>query len=126
MHEISEGLSQAFNVEMELTYTQLPGAVVNDENLTDQAIEVAKEVGYHVHMMTEPLTIGEDFSGYTKDYPGVLRSLVQIVSTIYIILNMILMNVSLKSTNILCETCAEIVKGVMIDFKYCFVINSCC
>ena len=61
MHEISEGLSQAFNVEMELTYTQLPGAVVNDENLTDQAIEVAKEVGYHVHMMTEPLTIGEDF-----------------------------------------------------------------
>ncbi|BBD89282.1 amidohydrolase [Staphylococcus caprae] len=71
MHEISEGLSQAFNVEMELTYTQLPGAVVNDENLTDQAIEVAKEVGYHVHMMTEPLTIGEDFSGYTKDYPGV-------------------------------------------------------
>ena len=70
MHEISEGLSQAFNVEMELTYTQLPGAVVNDENLTDQAIEVAKEVGYHVHMMTEPLTIGEDFSGYTKDYPG--------------------------------------------------------
>ena len=28
-------------------------------------------------MMEEPLTIGEDFSGYTKDYPGSFISLAQ-------------------------------------------------
>ena len=64
-------LSLAFNVDIKFEYTQLPGAVVNDETLTQQAIEAAKEVGYNIQMMEEPLTIGEDFSGYTKDYPGV-------------------------------------------------------
>ena len=71
MKEISDGLSLVFNVDIKFEYTQLPGAVVNDETLTQQAIEAAKEVGYNVQMMEEPLTIGEDFSGYTKDYPGV-------------------------------------------------------
>lgn len=71
MKEISDGLSLAFNVDIKFEYTQLPGAVVNDETLTQQAIEAAKEVGYNIQMMEEPLTIGEDFSGYTKDYPGV-------------------------------------------------------
>lgn len=71
MKEISDRLSLAFNVDIKFEYTQLPGAVVNDETLTQQAIEAAKEVGYNIQMMEEPLTIGEDFSGYTKDYPGV-------------------------------------------------------
>ena len=26
---------------------------------------------YHVSILDEPLTIGEDFSGYTREYPGV-------------------------------------------------------
>jgi len=28
-------------------------------------------VEYHVSILDEPLTIGEDFSGYTREYPGV-------------------------------------------------------
>ena len=58
-------------MDIDLTYSRLPGAVVNDAHLTQEAIEVAKNVGYHVSMLDEPVTIGEDFSGYTEEYPGV-------------------------------------------------------
>ncbi|MCU5745231.1 amidohydrolase [Staphylococcus sp. SQ8-PEA] len=68
---ISQGLAQAFDVDIDLNYERLPGAVVNDEELTDKAIEVAKKVGYKVEMLEQPLTIGEDFSGYSKYYPSV-------------------------------------------------------
>ena len=66
-----DGLSQAFNVDIYFSYSRLPGAVVNDKYFTKLAIEVAKNVGYHVSMLDEPVTIGEDFSGYTEEYPGV-------------------------------------------------------
>ena len=71
MKNIADGLSRVFNVDIDLTYSRLPGAVVNDAHLTQEAIEVAKNVGYHVSMLDEPVTIGEDFSGYTEEYPGV-------------------------------------------------------
>lgn len=71
MKNIADGLSRVFNVDIDLTYSRLPGAVVNDTHLTQEAIEVAKNVGYHVSMLDEPVTIGEDFSGYTEEYPGV-------------------------------------------------------
>lgn len=68
---IGDGLAKAFNVEIETIYHRLPGAVVNDEKLTNDAITVAKEVGYNVSIMDEPLTIGEDFSGFSQQYPCV-------------------------------------------------------
>lgn len=68
---IGDGLAKAFNVEIETIYHRLPGAVVNDEKLTNAAITVAKEVGYNVSIMDEPLTIGEDFSGFSQQYPSV-------------------------------------------------------
>lgn len=71
MKNIADGLRRVFNVDIDLTYSRLPGAVVNDAHLTQEAIEVAKNVGYHVSMLDEPVTIGEDFSGYTEEYPGV-------------------------------------------------------
>lgn len=71
MKNIADGLSRVFNVDIDLTYSRLPGAVVNDAHLTQEAIEVAKKVGYHVSMLDEPVTIGEDFSGYTEEYPSV-------------------------------------------------------
>ena len=43
MKEISDGLSLAFNVDIKFEYTQLPGAVVNDETLTQQAIEALRK-----------------------------------------------------------------------------------
>ncbi len=55
-------LAEAFDVEIETLYHRLPGAVVNDEKLTEDAKEVAKSVGYNVSVMDQPLTIGEDFS----------------------------------------------------------------
>ena len=71
MKNIDDGLSQAFNFDIYFSYSRIPGAVVNDKYLTKLAIEVAKEVEYHVSILDEPLTIGEDFSGYTREYPGV-------------------------------------------------------
>lgn len=71
LNTIADGLAQTFDVDIELSYDYLPGAVVNDDNLTDRAVSVAKDVGYDVTMLDEPLTIGEDFSGYSKHYPSV-------------------------------------------------------
>ncbi|BCN89235.1 amidohydrolase [Staphylococcus argenteus] len=71
LHDIADGLGKAYNMTINLNYTKLPGAVINDETLTHKAIEVAQQVGYKVEMMHQPLTIGEDFSGYSKYYPSV-------------------------------------------------------
>ncbi|WP_271399465.1 amidohydrolase [Staphylococcus nepalensis] len=68
---IGKGLSEVFGVEIETTYFRLPGAVMNDEKLTDDAVNVAKQVGYNVNLMEQPLTIGEDFSGFSSQYPSV-------------------------------------------------------
>ena len=73
-------------MDIDLTYSRLPGAVVNDAHLTQEAIEVAKNVGYHVSMLDEPVTIGEDFSGYTEEYPGVFAFIGSDSKLIYIIL----------------------------------------
>lgn len=42
MHDIAKGLEQLFNIEIELIYTRLPGAVINDVELTKHAKEAAK------------------------------------------------------------------------------------
>lgn len=42
MTDIAKGLEQVFNVEIELVYTHLPQAVINDEKLTEQAKEVLR------------------------------------------------------------------------------------
>ncbi|RIM19022.1 amidohydrolase, partial [Staphylococcus cohnii] len=56
LRAIGSGLAEAFDVEIETLYHRLPGAVKNDEKLTDDAIEVAKQVGYNVEVMDKPLT----------------------------------------------------------------------
>lgn len=71
LQQIADGLSAAFDVEIELNYERLPGAVKNDEALTEEAIKAAKQVGYKVTELDQPLTIGEDFSGYSDMYPSV-------------------------------------------------------
>ncbi|MBM9447556.1 MULTISPECIES: amidohydrolase [Staphylococcus] len=71
LREIGSGLAEVFDVEIETQYIRLPGAVINDEKLTDDAINVAKQVGYNVNIMEQPLTIGEDFSGFANKYPSV-------------------------------------------------------
>lgn len=43
MHDIAKGLEQLFNIEIELIYTRLPGAVINDVELTKHAKEAAKK-----------------------------------------------------------------------------------
>lgn len=71
MKQIGDGLAQAFDLEIETLYHHVTAAVSNDTKLTNDAVEVAKEVGYDVSIMDEPLTIGEDFSGYSTHYPSV-------------------------------------------------------
>lgn len=71
LQDIADGLAQAYNMKINLNYTHLPGAVMNDEALTHKAIAVAQHVGYKVEMMEQPLTIGEDFSGYSQHFPSV-------------------------------------------------------
>ncbi|MFQ3783569.1 amidohydrolase [Staphylococcus saprophyticus] len=71
LRAIGSGLAEVFGVDIETSYHRLPGAVVNDEQLTNDAIAIAKEVGYNVSVMDKPLTIGEDFSGFSNKYPSV-------------------------------------------------------
>ena len=71
LQQIADGLSATFDVEIELNYERLPGAVKNDEALTEEAIKAAKQVGYKVTELDQTLTIGEDFSGYSDLYPSV-------------------------------------------------------
>ncbi|PTE70086.1 amidohydrolase [Staphylococcus devriesei] len=71
LRDIAKGLEQLFNVEIEVIYTHLPGAVFNDDYLTQQAKQAAETVGYNVIELDNPLTIGEDFSGLLKEHPGV-------------------------------------------------------
>lgn len=71
MKQIGDGLAQAFDLDIETLYHRVTAAVSNDTKLTNDAVEVAKEVGYDVSIMDEPLTIGEDFSGYSTHYPSV-------------------------------------------------------
>ncbi|WP_251517788.1 MULTISPECIES: amidohydrolase [Staphylococcus] len=71
LHAIGKGIETTFDLEVETRYQHLPGAVVNDEQLTQEAIKVAKQLDYDVKLMQEPLTIGEDFAGYSQQYPSV-------------------------------------------------------
>ena len=71
MKQIGEGLAQAFGVEIETIYHRVTAAVENDTKLTSDAVEIAKQEGYDVKILEEPLTIGEDFSGYSIQYPSV-------------------------------------------------------
>ena len=57
-------------MDIDLTYSRLPGAVVNDAHLTQEAIEVAKMLAIMYQCSTNRLLL-EDFSGYTEEYPGV-------------------------------------------------------
>jgi len=41
LQDIADGLAQAYNMKINLNYTHLPGAVMNDEALTHKAIAVA-------------------------------------------------------------------------------------
>ena len=70
MKNIADGLSRVFNVDIDLTYSRLPGAVVNDAHLTQEAIEVAKMLAIMYQCSMNRLLL-EDFSGYTEEYPGV-------------------------------------------------------
>ncbi|CAL28730.1 amidohydrolase [Staphylococcus carnosus] len=71
MQDICDGLASAFNAEIELEYIHLPNAVINDEVLTQKAIEAAKDTGFNVEHLKEPKTIGEDFSAMSDTVPGV-------------------------------------------------------
>lgn len=71
LQSICDGLASAFNVEIELEYIHLPNAVMNHETLTHIAREAAEETGYKVEQLSQPKTIGEDFSAMSDTVPGV-------------------------------------------------------
>lgn len=71
LQSICDGLASAFNAEIELEYIHLPNAVMNHETLTHIAQEAAEETGYKVEQLSQPKTIGEDFSAMSDTVPGV-------------------------------------------------------
>ncbi|UXR33385.1 amidohydrolase [Staphylococcus simulans] len=71
LQSICDGLASAFNTEIELEYIHLPNAVMNHETLTQIAQEAAEETGYKVEQLSQPKTIGEDFSAMSDTVPGV-------------------------------------------------------
>ena len=84
MKNIADGLSRVFNVDIDLTYSRLPGAVVNDAHLTQEAIEVAKMLAIMYQCSMNRLLL-ERISGYTEEYPGVFAFIGPTVNLIYII-----------------------------------------
>lgn len=71
LQDLCAGIAKAFDANIELEYIHLPNAVINDETLTEKAVEAAEETGYSVQILAEPKTIGEDFSALSDTVPGV-------------------------------------------------------
>lgn len=71
LQNLCDGFAKAFNAEINLEYIHLPNAVINDEVLTQKAVEAAENTGYRIKHLTEPKTIGEDFSAMSDAVPGV-------------------------------------------------------
>ncbi len=73
LQDIADGLAQAYNMKINLNYTHLPGAVMNDEALTHKAIAVAQHVGYKVEMMEQPLRLEKIFQVIVNIFQVYLR-----------------------------------------------------
>ncbi len=70
---ISRRIAEAYGADVEIEYTRMNKATVNDEKLTDLAIKVAKRMG---KWKPQDRTMGgEDFSEYASRIPGVFAFL---------------------------------------------------
>lgn len=67
MYEISQGLSQAFQVDIDCHIVDYYPAVINDSQLFDLAVKQYDQLSYEV---VEPLMIAEDFAFYLQKIPG--------------------------------------------------------
>ncbi len=70
---ISRRIAEAYGADVEIEYTRMNKATMNDEKLTDLAIKVAKRMG---KWKPQDRTMGgEDFSEYASRIPGVFAFL---------------------------------------------------
>lgn len=69
---IAEGTARSYNVEAEVIYTREFVPLVNDAELADEALAVAREqFGEHNARLTdEPVTVSEDFARFLDFVPG--------------------------------------------------------
>ncbi len=70
---ISRRIAEAYGADVEIEYTRMNKATVNDKKLTDLAIKVAKQMGKWKPQ--EKTMGGEDFSEYASRIPGVFAFL---------------------------------------------------
>lgn len=70
--EVSEGIAKTYRGSAEFTYFEGAPPLVNDNELTDRAYEVAKKVFGEddVKYIERPVMGGEDFAYYLKEVPG--------------------------------------------------------
>lgn len=67
MYDISQGLSQTFQVDIDCHIVDYYPAVINDRALFDLALQQYEPSEYEV---VEPLMIAEDFAFYLQEVPG--------------------------------------------------------
>lgn len=69
--EIADGVAKTFRANVEYEYFWQPPPVVNDAEVSDKLIKVAKELyPDNVEEMEKPVMGGEDFAWYLQEKPG--------------------------------------------------------
>jgi amidohydrolase len=71
MENILQGLETAYGVKTSLDFEKVNPAVINDAGLHDLMLPVFRRALGEANVLTaEPLTIGEDFSLYSRRLPS--------------------------------------------------------
>lgn len=82
IEEITKGITKSFRANYEFEYIFGYPPVINDEKLTDLFYDIVKEVinEEKIVFLKNPTMVGEDFSYYTKNIPGLYLYLSSIPS----------------------------------------------
>ncbi len=70
MRRITRGIAQAHGVEADVTYRREFVPLVNDAELTQEAVQAAKNVSTHVNGTADAITASEDFARFLDHVPG--------------------------------------------------------
>lgn len=70
MRRIAHGIAQGYDVKVEVAYTREFVPTINDAELTDELLAVAKEVSRKIDVRPQPWTASEDFARFQTVVPG--------------------------------------------------------
>jgi amidohydrolase len=73
--EIAEGLAATYGLKLEIEWVEDYPAMINDDKLTDELIDVGNKIGLQIIKRDNPFSWSEDFSRFTEKGPGLLIGL---------------------------------------------------